>query len=210
MSAPQLVAPWTQTWSGAAVDLLDPQPSQISLCDIAMSLERMPRFNGHTFGRTWTVAQHSLLVANLVSSELEMDDPGLRLAAILDDAEEAYTGDITAPVKSALTQIVGFDPVKVLAVPIKLSILRRFGLPDPLPLLWRAAIKQADGMALFIEQKHFMETPPRPWVTLPEPRKINSADEIEAVDLYFGTGLGFLSLVENAVNDARSSGRLEA
>jgi 5'-deoxynucleotidase YfbR-like HD superfamily hydrolase len=208
--AGERIAPWLQTWSGAPFDLLDPKPSQIRLCDIAKSLERIPRFNAHTAPRLWTVAHHSLLVANLVSSELEMDDPGVRLAAILDDAEEAYTGDITAPVKAALAQIVGFDPVKVLAVPIKSAILRHFGLPDPLPVLWRAAIKRADEMALFIEKKHFMGKPPRPWVTMPQPEKIDSAEEILAVDLYFGTGLGFLALVNNAVHDARSSGRLGA
>jgi hypothetical protein len=60
------VAPWAQTASGLAVDLLPPpKPEQITLHDIATGL-LAPRFNRQTQVRPWSIAEHSMLVAELV------------------------------------------------------------------------------------------------------------------------------------------------
>jgi hypothetical protein len=192
-----------QTWSGHAFDLLAPQPSQIFLCDIAISLERIPRFNAHTTIRTWSVAQHSLLVANLVAEvAIALDDepdPSLRLAALLHDAHEAYTGDITAPLKRAFEQLTGRSIVNDIAEPIQAAIHQRFSLPEELPSAWRRAIHHADMLALAIESAAFMGPHPRPWVPLP-PVPGDAGDYIEAVDLYFRAGFGFTTLVNNAMD----------
>ena len=175
----------------------------IWLCDIAMSLERIPRFNGHTTFRTWSVAHHSLLVANLV----DMADAGvgeegegsLRLAALLHDAHEAYIGDITAPLKVALRRLTGRRIVNDIAEPIQAAIHRRFGLPEELPSAWRRAIHEADLTALAIEAVAFMGPHPRPGGARP-PVPHDAGDQIEAVDLYFRAGFGFTTLVTGVLN----------
>lgn len=38
---------WTLTQSGIEFDLIDPKPEMVALSDIAYSLSRIRRFNGH-------------------------------------------------------------------------------------------------------------------------------------------------------------------
>jgi uncharacterized protein len=205
------IDPWMQTWSGRAFDLLEPQASQVFLCDIAMSLERIPRFNGHTGHRTWSVAHHSLLVANLLVSEFGEDHPQLRLAALLRDAHEAYIGDLIAPVKSALRTLAGPelpDLLERLEKPIQAAIHERFHLPFPLSTKWQTFIKQADMTALGIEAQMFMGPPPRPWINLPQ--AADPGGEVAAVDLYFDAGFGFIALVTRAMDEvAELSGAVD-
>ena len=79
------------TASGARIDLLKPDPSQIHLRDIALSLSRQCRFAGHSLG-FYSVAEHSILVAEHLPQEL-------KLHGLLHDAAEAFTGDLISPVK---------------------------------------------------------------------------------------------------------------
>jgi hypothetical protein len=97
--------PWKLTRKGEAVDLVDPRPETISPADIAHSLSLQCRWGGHT-REFYSVAQHSVHVAEtavLIAqtdgdySAQEIDQ--IRLAAILHDAHEAYTGDIATPIK---------------------------------------------------------------------------------------------------------------
>jgi uncharacterized protein len=208
MSPEQTVAPWMQTWSGCAFDLLEPKASQVFLCDIGMSLERIPRFNGHTGHRTWSVAHHSLLVANLLVSEFGEDHPQLRLAALLQDAHEAYIGDLIAPVKSALRALASPelpDLLERLETPILAAIHERFHLPFPLSTKWQKFIKQADMTALGIEAQLFMHPPPRPWINLP--LAADPEGEVAAVDLYFDAGFGFIESVTRAMNEVAELNR---
>lgn len=82
---------WIRTYSGRQFWPLDPRPEEVYLVDIAHSLSQQCRFTGHcrTF---YSVAQHSLLVADLVG-------PQNRLWALLHDAAEAYLCDVARPVK---------------------------------------------------------------------------------------------------------------
>jgi hypothetical protein len=80
------------TVSGHSAYVLDPARSHLSIQDIATVLSRVPRFGGHTRGPIYSVAQHSVMVARLVS-------PANRLAALLHDATEAYLGDLISPLK---------------------------------------------------------------------------------------------------------------
>lgn len=79
---------------GRAIDLMDPDFRAIDLNDIAVSLARTMRFNGQTM-RPLSVLEHSFVVMKLAP-------PRLRLAALLHDAHEALTGDITRPMMEAL------------------------------------------------------------------------------------------------------------
>ena len=63
----------------------------IDIEDIAHGLAYQCRFNGQT-NRFYSVAQHSIMVADLVPAEY-------RRAALLHDAAEAYLGDMVKPLK---------------------------------------------------------------------------------------------------------------
>ena len=159
---------WVQTFSGTAVDLLQPRPEQILLIDVAHALSRIARFNGHTRGPLpWSVAQHSLLVESLLPDGA---DPATRLLALLHDAHEAYLGDMTTPVHRALLALmpVAVDPVETLKAGLDVAIRGAFALPEPSEAQ-RAAIVAADLLALRVERDALMAPPPREWVPLPEP-----------------------------------------
>ena len=88
---------WIQTFSGKKFSLIDPQPEDVDIGDIVAALCKLVRFTGHCRGM-YTVAQHSVHVADLVPSEL-------CYAALLHDAPEAYYGDFSRPLKQAANLI---------------------------------------------------------------------------------------------------------
>lgn len=153
------ITPWVQTFSGAAFDLLAPRPEQVNLLDIAHHLSRLCRYNGATCGEYgWSVAQHSLLVEQLLQGD---PSPNLRLHALLHDAHEAYVGDIPSPVKSALG--IRFSTAwDGLTAGIDAVIWRVFGLESP-TAEEREIIIKADTAALYPERDRLMAIPPRDW-----------------------------------------------
>lgn len=66
-------APWLQSLSGAAVPLLAPTPADVRWRDIAESLGRLCRFGGHVLPPHYSVAQHCLVVADLVAAAIRRD-----------------------------------------------------------------------------------------------------------------------------------------
>ncbi len=87
---------WIQTATGRQLDFNNPALDSISRIDIAMSLDRMPRFHGN-LNCNYTVADHCLNLANVMPEE-----PFFKLQALLHDAAEAYTMDIPSPLKRLL------------------------------------------------------------------------------------------------------------
>lgn len=79
------------TYSGVKFDILDPDPSDVKLIDIAHSLARLCRFTGHT-AKFYSVAEHCVRMSHMVSEEYAM-------WALLHDATEAYVGDMSMPLK---------------------------------------------------------------------------------------------------------------
>lgn len=116
-----------KTRSGAMVDLSAPQPSDIRIDDIAYSLARLIRFNGHSPG--WSVAQHSIIVS-------QRCPPHLALEGLLHDAAEAYVGDVTRPLKQMLGKVY-----RDIELRVESAIATRYGLVYP----WPEEIKQADN-----------------------------------------------------------------
>lgn len=97
-------AAWVHTACGAAVSLLEMQPADVYMLDIAAALSKIARYNGHTTGeRGYSVAQHSVLCADLI--RVWGGDAHLEREALLHDAGEAYYGDVTWPVQMALGEI---------------------------------------------------------------------------------------------------------
>jgi uncharacterized protein len=133
--------------SGRRLDLLDPSPLDIEIEDIALGLSRVARWNGQTLGdHGLSVAQHSLLVLDLLEGAVKRPSRELRRAALLHDASEFVTADLITPFKT----VIG-DAYKALENRIQAAVHLRFGLPVLLGEEWQAAIKRADRDAAFLE-----------------------------------------------------------
>ena len=133
--------------SGRRLDLLDPSPLDIEIEDIALGLSRVARWNGQTLGNHgFSVAQHSLLVLDLLQGTVKAPGRALRLAALLHDASEFVTADLITPFK----RVIG-DAYKTPANRIQSAVHLRFGLPALLDEAWEVAIKRADRTSAFLE-----------------------------------------------------------
>jgi uncharacterized protein len=133
--------------SGRRLDLLDPSPLDIEIEDIAHGLARVSRWNGQTIGPcAFSVAQHSLIVDQILVAIKPRWEPIWHLAGLLHDAPEYVVGDLISPFKAAL----GYD-YKAFELRLLGAIHRRFGLPDVLPDAVQSAIKRADRIAAYFE-----------------------------------------------------------
>jgi 5'-deoxynucleotidase YfbR-like HD superfamily hydrolase len=133
--------------SGRRLDLLDPSPLDIEIEDIAHGLARVARWNGQTTGEhAFSVAQHSVVVEEILAHVKPDVAPRWRLAALLHDASEYVIGDMISPFKTALgVDYRGFEDRLESAIHI------RFGLPAKAPVDVKTLIKQADRACAFFE-----------------------------------------------------------
>jgi len=167
---------WMQTYTGRAFDIEGgPEcDDQIHLDDIAMALGNTCRYNGHCRG-FYSVAEHSVHVYRRVSDQTA--SPAIQMLALLHDAHEAYTGDVTAPIK----RLPWMKEYRLWCGRVQERIHRALGvnnliarelstisIPDAF-----AMVKRADMELLATEAEVFMEDPPRPWVEMPEPLDID-------------------------------------
>src|SRR5262245_62662318 len=94
---------WQRMLSGRRLDLLDPSPLDIEIEDIALGLSRVARWNGQTRGdHAFSVAQHSVLVLDLLISRTPRANIRLKLAALLHDSSEFVTADLITPFKAVI------------------------------------------------------------------------------------------------------------
>lgn len=116
--------------------------------EVAHALSRLCRFTGHT-EVTYSVAQHSLLVASLVAQT----DPDLAIVGLLHDAHEAYLGDISRPVKELYRETfgTGFDAIESRIQHQTLCSLLGCDVPIELP----PVVKEADNILLAHELWRF-------------------------------------------------------
>lgn len=91
---------WLQTYSGARVSVMNPQPEQMLIEDIATALSKQCRFNGHC-KEFYSVAEHSIRGAYLALGLYGVD---VAKEFLLHDATEAYMGDMIRPVKLMIPQ----------------------------------------------------------------------------------------------------------
>jgi 5'-deoxynucleotidase YfbR-like HD superfamily hydrolase len=133
--------------SGRRLDLLDPSPMDIEIGDIAQGLARVARWNGQTVGEhAFSVAQHSLVVEEIVVHLQPGIEARWRLAALLHDAPEYVIGDMISPFKAALgVSYRAFEDRLETAIHV------RFGLPAKTPAQIKALIKQADRTCAYFE-----------------------------------------------------------
>jgi 5'-deoxynucleotidase YfbR-like HD superfamily hydrolase len=138
---------WQRMLSGRRLDLLDPSPLDVEVADIAHGLARVARWNGQTHGaHIFSVAQHTLLVEDVLRAQAPRADHALRLAALLHDAPEYVIGDMISPFKA----VIG-GAYKVVELRLLAAIHMRFGLPPVLAEGITRQIKAADMGAAYLE-----------------------------------------------------------
>ena len=138
---------WQRMLSGRRLDLLNPSPLDIEIEDIARGISRVARWNGQTSGEyPLSVAQHSVIVAELLKSYNENIEIKWQLAALLHDAAEYIISDMITPLKSFL----GEEYIQ-LEEKIQSAINIRFSLPGEIPKKIYKLIKNCDRQTAFIE-----------------------------------------------------------
>lgn len=141
-----------QTYTGKALHLDRPLAAEICIEDIAHALSLICRFTGHV-RRFYSVAEHSLLVLDIVEKDDRDMGPSYKLQALLHDATEAYMSDLNKPLKSMLPEY------KAIERRLWSVICEAFRIPVELP----PCIKHADLVALATERRDLMTVPPFRW-----------------------------------------------
>ena len=153
---------WQLTATGATFDLCRADPASISLLDIAQSLATTNRYNGAAL-RPNSVAEHSLLVVEIMQRDLAISDAATLLAGLMHDAHETYIGDLTSPLKAAMARLGmdwhGFE------ASIQRQVLQRFMLHEPW-LEAGALIKTADLIARATERRDLLPPGGPDWIEL--------------------------------------------
>ncbi len=157
-----------ETVTGRFIDLIDPNPKDIFIEDIAWSLSRLARFNGHTIGVIpYSVAQHSIVVCNEISDAIKKQNGfsnkeinRFMMLGLMHDASEAYTGDISGPLKKhpELRPII-----KKIELNIQNAIYEALGILPPSEHEEKTIIKPADILAQRIEAYNFMVSRGQGW-----------------------------------------------
>jgi len=175
-----------QTYAGHRFSLLYPDPRDINPRDIAIALSRLPRLGGHTSTfycvaqHAWLgvdVLRRAIRNDRSLSRLLRIAGPErsetteavirrarhddamarqLLLAALLDDAPDAYIGTLSPLVTMALEKIARISPLGTLDTAITLTIHQAFGLPFPLPAGWVAVLKLVDEIMLATEYRDLL------------------------------------------------------
>lgn len=116
---------WQRMLSGRRLDLMNPSPMDIEIDDIAHGLSRVARWNGQTNGdHGFSVAQHSVLVAQIAQKIQPRAPQSWFLAVMLYVASQYFSVYLCAPFKSLLwVYYYVFDARLILAVCLC------FGLP---------------------------------------------------------------------------------
>ncbi len=134
--------------SGKLLDLKDPDPSVITLKDVAAALARTGRFAGQT-PRFHSVAQHSVICAQRVRDL--GGGPRLVMGALMHDAAELGLSDIPTPVKRMIRGHRKLEAV------LDAAILAALSLPADLPL-HTPQVKEVDRWCLAAEVRDLLGT----------------------------------------------------
>lgn len=127
-----------RTFTGKSFDLKIMHPDSICIEDIAHALSNTARFGGH-LPKLYTVAQHSVMVSDLVI-------PSLALTGFLHDATEAYIGDMPSPFKKMMPEFKEIENKLMQVIALKYNLMYPFD----------EMIKEADRYALRLEMEAFM------------------------------------------------------
>lgn len=159
---------WTLTATGRVFDLRYPQHQQITIDDVAHHLAQINRFTGAA-RRPYSVAEHSLLVCEICERMMpRMDVHGL-MAALLHDAHEAYTNDLSTPAKREVEGWTLFEHR------MERTVRSAFGV-HAAAHDHRDAVKAADLIALATERAQLLPEHSMPWEVLMHVQPIHWVD----------------------------------
>ncbi|MFZ2266777.1 MAG: hypothetical protein WAV95_04285 [Azonexus sp.] len=154
------------TRSGKELHLLAPDAAQIEIEDIAHGLAYQCCFNGQT-RHFYSIAQHSMLVAQLVPAQH-------RLAALLHEGAAAYLGEISRPLRHLMLEVQLIEK-KIMAV-----FGEKFGVSE----LDAPSIRRAHSIALATEYRdlffHANKNDGQSALPAPVPRRIEAITPEEA------------------------------
>ena len=152
---------WMETWQGVRFYPLDPRPEEVRLDDIAHHLSRINRYNGACELEHYSVAEHSVLMAQWLLDTY--DSPFLAYQGLFHDAPEAYIGDMVRPLKRNMPAFEAAEG------PVYEAVVRA------LPMLWNAhdrlgvgfgldaSVKEADNRILVDERAQVMRPSGNTW-----------------------------------------------
>lgn len=124
--------------SGHIINPMNLKDEDIHLRDIAFSLGKTCRYNGHC-GGFYSVAEHCIVMSNMVPDECSM-------WALMHDASEAYCGDLILPIKQILPEF------KEVEDRIHDAIVRKFDLDITEEIHHK--VKVADQFIALVEIQH--------------------------------------------------------
>lgn len=150
---------WMQTASLGQFFFHNPRDSSFTVADIARSLAHQPRFLAHT-SRPVSIAEHSLVVLEIVQRLTPNCDPLLSLHALLHDAHEAFTGDFPSPFKAYLRKRFNIM-LDTIQAEIQQGIMEKLGIPS-IDVEAQGTIHVADAYALKLERDIFCNSQ-HPW-----------------------------------------------
>jgi len=153
------MSPWILTAGGRMVDLQYVDHQALQLRDIAHALAQINRFTGHA-RRPYSVAEHSLLVLEIVERLMPEVDAHGRHLALMHDAHEAYIGDVSSPLKCMLR-----NDWPMLDERLQSSVRSAYGLHTA-AFNWSALVKAADLIALATERQQLMHPAGAMWEVL--------------------------------------------
>jgi hypothetical protein len=180
---------WLETYTGKKFDPFAPRVEDLCLEDIAHSLARLCRFNGHTV-EFYSVAQHAAEMS-LQAMEDRLPREVCRWC-LLHDAAEAYVTDVPRPIKAGLGwqlqgDACGEEPYFLSFAAVELVVMRaiaeKFSLPWPMP----PVVAEYDLRMLVTEKRDLLRGGGLAWdCPLPEPfaRKILPAAPYAAEGLF--------------------------
>ena len=147
--------------SGRDFYFANPSPEMICLRDIVHHLSRENRWGNNIEFPSYTVAQHSLLVAQLCRL------PQSRPYALLHDAVEMVTRDLATPWKGFLAEL-GADVVAYERRVLNEAVYPAFALPKPSSEI-NADVDMADQVALATEYRDVVAGRSRDWAPPAKP-----------------------------------------
>lgn len=173
LSQPEIIKrAWVITLSGKRFNILQPDPDAIEISDLACSLARQARFNGHT-RFFYSVGQHACLCAQASPTK------EIALQMLHHDSTEAYIGDLVSPVKALLPDF------HIIESRIQWAIAQKFDLEFPDSKI----VKQIDRRLLATEVRDLItkdlhswgiaEDEPYDFPVIPWPSEVTEARFLE-------------------------------
>lgn len=136
--------------SGHTLSLREPRPAEINIFAIAWGLAQINRFVGQAI-RPYSVAEHSLLVCEIMEREMVADVHAL-LAGLMHDAHEFVTNDVSSPFKEEVGPAWHAAELRWQRhVQVNFALITASAA-------WAKAVKLADLRALATERRDLMRT----------------------------------------------------